>query len=59
VPLEFVIWLRQASKSVKVELGQFRDVNHIALMPSDLLPETGSGETQGGLRAPVARIDTR
>jgi len=33
VPLEFEIWRRQERRTVQVELGQFRDVNQIALLP--------------------------
>ena len=34
VPLEFVIWREGKEQSVTVELGQFRDVNQIALLPA-------------------------
>jgi len=34
VPLEFIIWREGKEQSVKVELGQFRDVNQIALLPT-------------------------
>jgi S1-C subfamily serine protease len=49
VPLEFVVWRDKREQSVVVELGQFRDVNQIALLPAVFSSKLGPEELKSKL----------
>jgi S1-C subfamily serine protease len=49
VPLEFEIWREGQRRTVQVELGQFRDVNQIALLPEIFRKEPTAESLREGL----------
>jgi S1-C subfamily serine protease len=49
VPLPFVIWRDGKEKKVEVTLGQFRDVNQIALLPSGLAKKSSADQLKAEL----------